>query len=59
MLLKDLLELAADQLELVIVSLSSDNLGNVLLLFFVRVVHVKQLYSCSVVGFQIRKNFCP
>ena len=59
MLLKDLFEHAADQLELVIVSLSSDNLGNGLLLFFVRVVHGKQLYSCSVLGFQICKNFRP
>ena len=58
MFLKDLREHAADQLELVIVSLSSDNLGNALLLFFVRAVHVKERYS-SVVGFQMRENFCP
>ncbi len=52
-------QVAADQLELVIVSLSSDNLGNGLLLFVVRVVHGKQLCSCSTVRFQLRKHFCP
>jgi len=53
-LLKDLLEAAADQLELVMVSLSSDN---VLLLFFVCLLNVKQLYSCGVVGFKYAKTF--